>query len=64
VIEGSRSLSGDFTEWMLGMPQGWLDGVSNTAKKKLAGNAVVTRQAEAALRELTAKRLGRGVGAA
>lgn len=64
VIEDSRSLSGDFTEWMMGFPAGWLDGVSNTAKKKLAGNAVVTRQAEVALRELAAKRLAQGVGAA
>jgi len=49
VIDGTRSLNGEFTEWMLGMPKGWLDGVSNTAKKRLAGNAVVTSQAVAAL---------------
>lgn len=55
VVEGTRSLSGDFTEWMMGLPAGWLDvGISNTAKKQLSGNAVVPAQAVAALRELTA----------
>lgn len=34
------------------LPEGWLSGVSNTAKKRLAGNAVVPWQAEAALRLL------------
>lgn len=52
VIDGTRSLDGDFTAWMMGMPVGWLDGISNTAKKRLCGNAVVSAQAEAALREL------------
>lgn len=53
VVEGTRSLSGDFTAWMMGMAEGWLDvGISNTAKKRLAGNAVVARQAEFALRLL------------
>jgi DNA (cytosine-5)-methyltransferase 1 len=56
VIDGARSLNGDFTAWMMGMPAGWLDGVSNTAKKRLAGNAVVTRQAVAALTLLHAVR--------
>lgn len=52
VVEGTRSLSGDFTAWMQCMPEGWLDGISNTAKKRLAGNAVVAPQAELALRLL------------
>ena len=55
VIEGTRSLSGDFTAWMMGLPQGWLDvGISNTAKKRLSGNAVMPAQAVAALRLLGA----------
>lgn len=49
VIEGTRSLNGDFTAWMMDVEEGMLDGISNTAKKRLCGNAVMTRQAIAAL---------------
>lgn len=52
MIEGTRSLNGDFSAWMMGLPEGFLDGISNTAKKRLCGNAVVARQAVAALEEL------------
>gem|GEM_PF-4212002 len=38
------------------LPENWLDGVSNSAKKRLAGNAVVPLQAVVALR-LLMKRL-------
>lgn len=44
---------------MMGFPDGWLDTdppISNTAKKRLCGNAVVPRQAEAAVRLLLARR--------
>lgn len=47
-----RTLNGDFCEWVMMLPEGWLAGVSNSTKKRLAGNAVVPRQAEAALRAL------------
>lgn len=36
------------------LPAGWLEGLSNTAKKRLAGNAVIPAQAVAALRQLLA----------
>lgn len=53
VVDGTRSLSGDFTEWMLMWPENWLEvGISNTAKKRICGNGVVTPQAVAALRLL------------
>lgn len=48
-----RTLSGDFCEWMMMLPENWLSGVSNTAKKRLAGNAVVPLQAEVAIWSLT-----------
>lgn len=57
VVEGTRSLSGNFTEWMMMLPAGWVDGVSNTAQKRLCGNAVVTRQAALALRVLLGETL-------
>jgi DNA (cytosine-5)-methyltransferase 1 len=47
-----RTLNGDFSEWMMMLPEGWLEGVSNTAKKRLAGNSVVPLQAMAAILEL------------
>jgi hypothetical protein len=37
---------------MMMLPEGWLDGMSNSAKKRLAGNSVVPLQAEAAIRLL------------
>ena len=59
-----RSLNGDFSAWMMMFPKGWLDGLSNGAKKRLAGNAVVTRQAVAALSELGDRLLARAEVAA
>ena len=56
VIEGTRSLDGTFTAWMMDVPDGLLDGLSNTAKKRLAGNAVLTRQATVAIQMLVARR--------
>jgi hypothetical protein len=47
-----RSLNGDFSEWMMMLPEGWLGGVSNAAKKRLAGNACVPLQGEVAIRLL------------
>jgi hypothetical protein len=37
------------------LPEGWLDGVSNSAKKRLAGNSVVWLQAAVAIHELRAR---------
>ena len=45
-------MNGDFSEWMMMFPEGWLDGIGNSAKKRLAGNAVCSPQAAAALRLL------------
>lgn len=57
-LDGKR-LSPDFVEWMMGFPEGWCDtlipSLSRTAKLRLLGNAVVTRQASAALSLLTAR---------
>lgn len=50
-----RSLNGDFSAWMQFLPEGWLDGVSNSAKKRLAGNSVVWLQAAVAIHELRAR---------
>jgi len=47
-----RSLNGDFSAWMMMLPEGWLAGVSNSAKKRLAGNAVCPLQAAAGVRLL------------
>jgi len=52
VLDGTRSLNGEFLAWMMDIPEGLLDGLSNTAKKRLCGNAVVARCAETALRLL------------
>lgn len=39
----------DFVEWMQGFPEGWVDGLGRVAALRCLGNAVVTRQAVAAL---------------
>jgi hypothetical protein len=44
-----RSLNGDFSEWMMMLPEGWMAGCSNGTKKRLAGNAVVPLQAASAI---------------
>ena len=45
-------MNGELSEWMMMFPKGWLDGIGNSAKKRLAGNAVCSPQAAAALRLL------------
>ena len=37
---------------MMMFPEGWLDGAPNSVKKRLAGNAVCSPQAAAAIRLL------------
>jgi DNA (cytosine-5)-methyltransferase 1 len=52
--DGNHRLSSKFTEWMMGLPQGWITdvGLTRNEELKLAGNGVVPQQAELALRLL------------
>jgi len=52
--EGAHRLSSAFTEWMMGLPEGWVTGVGLTRNEELkgCGNGVVPQQAELALRIL------------
>lgn len=52
--EGSHRLSSAFTEWMMGLPEGWITdvGLSRNDELKACGNGVVPQQAELALRVL------------
>ena len=52
---GSPRLSPAFTEWMMGLPEGWVTdvpGLSRNAQLKALGNGVVPQQAAMALRLL------------
>jgi len=42
-----------FVEWMMGFPEGWVDGLSRTAALRCLGNAVVPQQGALALAGLT-----------
>lgn len=51
-VRGGRQLSGRFTEWMMGFPEGWITdipGVSNNDALALCGNAVIPAQCAYAL---------------
>jgi hypothetical protein len=52
--DGAHRLSSAFTEWMMGVPEGWITGVGLTRNEELkaCGNGVVPQQAELALRVL------------
>lgn len=52
--EGAHRLSSAFTEWMMGLPEGWITdcGLSRNEELKACGNGVVPQQAELALRML------------
>jgi hypothetical protein len=52
--DGSHRLAPEFTEWMMGLPEGWITGVglSRNEALKACGNGVVPQQAELALRIL------------
>jgi hypothetical protein len=52
--EGAHRLSSAFTEWMMGLPEGWVTDVGLTRNEELkaCGNGVVPQQAELALRVL------------
>lgn len=49
--EGAHRLSSRFTEWMMGVPEGWITdvGLSRNEELKACGNGVVPQQAELAL---------------
>ncbi len=52
--DGAHRLSSEFTEWMMGLPHGWVTGarLSRNDELKMCGNGVVPQQAELALRML------------
>lgn len=52
--DGSHRLSSLFTEWMMGLPDGWITdvGLSRVEELKACGNGVVPQQAELALKIL------------
>jgi DNA (cytosine-5)-methyltransferase 1 len=52
--DGAHRLSSEFTEWMMGLPHGWVTsvGLSRNDELKACGNGVVPQQAELALRVL------------
>jgi DNA (cytosine-5)-methyltransferase 1 len=52
--DGNHRLSSKFTEWMMGLPEGWVTdvGLKRNDELKACGNGVVPQQAELALRGL------------
>jgi len=54
--ENAHRLSSRFTEWMMGVPEGWITdvGLSRNDELKACGNGVVPQQAELALKILLA----------
>jgi hypothetical protein len=54
--DGNHRLSAEFTEWMMGLPAGWVTaddlGLKRNDQLKACGNGVVPQQAELALRML------------
>lgn len=52
--DGAHRLSSAFTEWMMGVPEGWITdcGLKRNEELKACGNGVVPQQAELALRIL------------
>ena len=52
--DGNHRLSSEFTEWMMGLPAGWVTGcgLSRNDELKACGNGVVPQQAEMALRQI------------
>lgn len=48
TVPGTRRLSAEFVEWMMGLPEGWVtaaEGLSRAAQLLLLGNSVVPQQA-------------------
>lgn len=54
--DGNHRLSANFTEWLMGLPEGWVTdtGITRNEALKACGNGVVPQQAELALRVLLA----------
>jgi len=52
--DGNHRLSSKFTEWMMGLPDGWItdSGLTRNEELKACGNGVVPQQAELALTQL------------
>ncbi len=52
--DGAHRLSSAFTEWLMGLPDGWITdcGLTRNEELKACGNGVVPQQAELALRIL------------
>lgn len=52
--DGNHRLSSRFTEWMMGLPDGWITDVGLTRNEELkaCGNGVVPQQAKLALTQL------------
>lgn len=53
--DGKPQLSAKFTEWMMGLEQGWVTGVPDVSRAnqiKMCGNGVVPKQAYEALRRM------------
>jgi hypothetical protein len=54
--DGNHRLSAEFTEWMMGLPAGWVTaediGLNRNDQLKACGNGVVPQQAELALKLL------------
>ena len=52
--DGAHRLSSQFTEWMMGLPEGWITdcGLTRNEELKACGNGVVPQQAALALRIL------------
>lgn len=48
-LDGRGRLNGDLSRWMMGLPAGWLDGMTRTQKLRTSGSAVVWQQAALAL---------------
>ena len=57
--EGNHRLSSKFTEWMMGLPDGWITdiGLKRNDELKACGNGVVPQQAELALSLLGVKEI-------
>ena len=56
--KGNPQLSARFTEWLMGLPAGWITdvpGVTRNEALKMAGNGVVVQQGAAALRWMLAQ---------
>ena len=55
--DGALRLSSEFTEWMMGLPKGWITGLGLSRKDELkaCGNGVVPQQATLALTELVTR---------